>query len=64
MPADDYFVPTDIGAMRMENELLSLENTFLKGRVASLEQELRTAREREARARQAVERLRAEKAKR
>ena len=51
MPADDYFVPEELGALRMENELLALENNFLKGRVLSLEQDLRTARHAEAAAR-------------
>jgi predicted nucleic acid-binding Zn-ribbon protein len=64
MPAEDYFVPTDLDAMRMENELLTLENTFLKGRVLSLEQDLRAAREREAQTRRALERVRTESEKR
>ena len=57
MPAEDYFVPDDLGALRMENELLALENNFLKGKVLSLEQDLRTARQREAAALASVERL-------
>ena len=40
MPSDDYFVADDIDALRRENELLSLESTYLKGRIALLEQEL------------------------
>jgi hypothetical protein len=40
MPADDYRVAGDPDALRRENELLSLENTYLKTRIASLEQEL------------------------
>jgi hypothetical protein len=57
VPADEYFVPTDLATLRMESELLTLENTFLKGRVAKLEQELRTVKEREAKARKAAERI-------
>jgi hypothetical protein len=57
MPAEDYFVPDDLGALRMENELLALENNFLKGKVLSLEQDLRAARQREAAALASVERL-------
>lgn len=56
MPADDYFLPTDLAALRMESELLTLENTYLKGRVAGLEQELRQVKDREAKARKAAAR--------
>jgi hypothetical protein len=45
MPTDDYFTPTDLDALRMESELLALENTFLKGRIRELEQDLRKARD-------------------
>lgn len=51
MPAEDYFVPEDLAALLMENELLALENNFLKGKVLSLEQDLRAARHAEAAAR-------------
>lgn len=44
MQSDDYFVPGDLDALRRENELLSLENTYLKGRIAGLELELERAR--------------------
>jgi hypothetical protein len=57
MPAEDYFVPEELGALRMENELLALENNFLKGKVLSLEQDLRTARHAEAAARARLRRL-------
>jgi hypothetical protein len=43
VPPDDYFVPSDLDALRRENELLSLENTYLKGRIAGLELELERA---------------------
>lgn len=59
MPADDYFLPTDLAALRMESELLTLENTYLKGRVSTLEQELRKLKERDAKARNATERTKA-----
>lgn len=38
--ANEYYVPDDIDALRMENELLALENEHLKRRVASLTDEL------------------------
>lgn len=47
MPAEDFFTPTDLDALRMESELLTLENRFLKGRILVLEQELHAARQRE-----------------
>ncbi len=56
MPSDDYFTPTDLDALRMESELLTLENTYLKQQVARLERELQECRERELKARQAAER--------
>jgi cell division protein FtsB len=40
---DGYFTASDIEALRMENELLALENGFLKARVRTLEQELERA---------------------
>ena len=57
MPRDDYFIAPDADALRMESELVGLENSFLKGRIANLEEELRKAREAEARARRELERL-------
>jgi hypothetical protein len=42
--SEDYFVPEDLDALRRENELLALENTYLKGRIAGLELELERAR--------------------
>lgn len=59
MPSEDYFIPTDLDALRMENELLTLENTFLKGRQTALDQELKAARELEARLRKELEEARA-----
>ncbi len=40
MPRDDFYTPTDIDALRMENELLAFEVRFLKAqlRLAELEQ--------------------------
>ncbi len=52
MSAEDYFVVTDLEALRQENDLLALENTFLKGRVRALEHSVRAAREEVARLRQ------------
>ncbi len=34
MPADDFYTPTDIDALRMENELLAFEVSFLKARIS------------------------------
>lgn len=49
MPDDDYLITPDPDALRRENELLALENTYLKGRLGGLEEELRRLRgEREA----------------
>jgi hypothetical protein len=53
--SDDYFVPTDLDALRMQSELLTLENTYLKQQLATLELELRAAKERELKARQAAQ---------
>lgn len=47
MSRDDYYIPDDPHALSRENELLSLENLFLKGRIRDLEQKLRRARDRE-----------------
>ena len=40
MPKDDFYTPTDIDALRMENELLAFEVRFLKAQLqlAELEQ--------------------------
>ncbi len=40
MPRDDFYTPTDIDALRMENELLAFEVRFLKAQLqlAELEQ--------------------------
>lgn len=45
MAHDDYFTPTDLDALRLQAELLAMENSFLKGRVRLLTQELDEARE-------------------
>ena len=34
MPTDDFYTPTDVDALRMENELLAFEVRFLKARFA------------------------------
>ena len=33
MPADDFYTPTDVDALRMENELLAFEVRFLRARL-------------------------------
>ena len=38
MSKDDFYTPTDIDALRMENELLAFEVRFLKTQVAKVEQ--------------------------
>ncbi len=40
MPKDDFYTPTDIDALRMENELLVFETRFLKTRKTEREAEL------------------------
>ena len=37
MPKDDFYTPTDIDALRMENELLTFEVRFLKAQLAEAE---------------------------
>ncbi len=37
MPKDDFYTPTDIDALRMENELLAFEVRFLKAQLAETE---------------------------
>ena len=39
MPKDDFYTPTDIDALRMENELLAFEVRFLKTQLAEAERE-------------------------
>lgn len=34
MPEDDFYTPTDMDTLRMENELLAFEVSFLKARMA------------------------------
>ncbi len=36
MPEDDFYTPTDIDTLRMENELLAFEVRFLKAQLAEL----------------------------
>jgi len=36
LPEDDFYTPTDIDALRMENELLAFEVRFLKAQLAEL----------------------------
>lgn len=35
MPDNEFYTPTDVDALRMENELLSFEVSFLKARLAT-----------------------------
>jgi hypothetical protein len=37
LPKDDFYTPTDIDALRMENELLTFEVRFLKAQLAEVE---------------------------
>lgn len=37
MPKDDFYTPTDIDSLRMENELLAFEVRFLKAQLAEVE---------------------------
>jgi chromosome segregation ATPase len=37
LPKDDFYTPTDIDALRMENELLAFEVRFLKAQLAETE---------------------------
>lgn len=60
MPADDYFVPGELDALRMENELIGLENTYLKGRIATFEEDLKKALDSDAIARRELRQLREE----
>jgi hypothetical protein len=57
-----YFVATDLDALRRESELVTLENTFLKTRIATLEEELAATRESVDQAREELVRLRAARA--
>jgi cell division septum initiation protein DivIVA len=70
---DDFYKPTDIDALRMENELLTFEVRFLKtqlteaeqlrSRLAEAEQEAEQLRSRLAEAEQEAEQLRSRLAK-
>jgi len=37
LPKDDFYTPTDLDALRMENELLTFEVRFLKAQLAEVE---------------------------
>jgi Tfp pilus assembly protein PilN len=37
LPKDDFYTPTDIDALQMENELLAFEIRFLKAQVADIQ---------------------------
>jgi hypothetical protein len=37
LPKEDFYTPTDIDALRMENELLTFEVRFLKAQLAEVE---------------------------
>lgn len=39
MPRDDFYTPTDLDALRMENELLAFEVRFLKAQLSAREAE-------------------------
>ena len=53
MPEDDFYTPTDIDALRMENELLAFEVRFLNAQLAESER----LKERLAEAESSVARL-------
>jgi hypothetical protein len=36
LPRNDFYTPTDIDALRMENELLALEMRFLRAKLATV----------------------------
>ena len=40
MATDDFYTPTDIDALRMENELLAFETRFLRTKATEREEEL------------------------
>jgi hypothetical protein len=60
MTSGEYFTAGEHEALRMESELLALENNFLKSRIRALDEELRQARETEAKLKEQVDRLRAQ----
>jgi len=37
LPKDDFYTPTDLDSLRMENELLAFEVRFLKAQLAEVE---------------------------
>lgn len=65
MSKNDFYTPTDIDALRMENELLAFEVRFLKARLAdppenSVARQLQTSKRRLDKAEQDRERLQAQ----
>ncbi len=63
MPKDDFYTPTDIDALRMENELLTFEVRFLKAQLAEPERtraQLEEARAQLEEARAQLEEVRAQ----
>lgn len=48
MASDDFYTPTDIDALRMENELLAFETRFLRTKATEREEELEEELERHA----------------
>jgi chromosome segregation ATPase len=46
LPRDDFYVPTDVDALRMENELLTFEVRCLKARLGEPERQLRDLKDR------------------
>jgi chromosome segregation ATPase len=57
LPKDDFYTPTDIDALRMENELLAFEVRFLKAQLAEPERLRRQLEEAERSATQLRSRL-------
>ena len=57
MPKDDFYTPTDIDSLRMENELLAFEVRFLKARLAESERAAAQFEDRLKEARRAEEDL-------
>jgi hypothetical protein len=49
LPKDEFYTPTDIDALRMENELLAFEVRFLKAQLAEPERSPKQLEERLAR---------------
>ncbi|MGH3086626.1 MAG: hypothetical protein ACRDSJ_04830 [Rubrobacteraceae bacterium] len=56
MPEDDFYTPTDLDALRMENELLTFEVRFLKAKYADPERYIAEAIEKSERAKREAKR--------